>query len=463
MSTETPSLQDVLQKPDQGCQPAVIARKLLMLAKWLQGISRNSIEELKRHDLHHIDIIACAVQAAHRVTRDDTLACSPEGIECIIFEALYYCDNGNLRQSLIAVRRGILLAELTSLDDKSLWFHLLHLDRFLSLMLGLPPGTIRTDFFAPEALEGYSPIECLQRLDCEAAGRILQRNANEKHDIRITEEIDKLMQRGAQYMSAQWWLPPFFGGSGSEADLKYESHRYLSQMTHYHLLARLHLPFILRHDESTHYNRITAVTANREILMRTVAFLSHNSNGHSSIILLVFVACVTLCVVHISRSRLHQTTQRQNMLAHQRLSDRGWMEKAIDMLDTVFLDTKSRQMCSIVRHLLRIEADIAVGFQYGTVCTPPVETSGECSGNLTREGEGVQVHIPHFGTIMIERQAEPSDVLGASSGVRNAGPTGVSPIALEWNSWAIDGIDIALFDGLLQGSADLFNDASLGS
>jgi hypothetical protein len=448
MSKETPSLQDVLRRPDQTFPPVIIARRLLMLAKWLQGISRESIEELKKHGLDHFEIITRAFQAARSVTCDDNLACSLEGVECIIFEALFSCDAGNLRQSLIAIRRGILLSELISLDDNDLGFHLLHLDRFLSLMLGLRPGSLRANFATPEALDGCSPIECLQRVDCEAAGLILHRNANERHDIGVTAEIDRLLQRGASYMSARWWLPPFFGGSDPEEDLKYESHRFLSQLTHFHLLARLHLPFILQNDEGTHYNRITAVTANREILIRTIAFLNHNGHGHSSIVLLVFVACTTLCVVHLSGSRSHQMAQVQNMLAHQRPSDRGWMEKALDMLDIVFLDAKSRQICSIVRHLLRIEADIAGGRQYGTVSTPPIETSRECSGNVTREGEGVQIHIPHFGTISIERQAKPSDFFGATS---------ASPIALEWDSWAIDGVDIALFDGLLQGSSSLFS------
>jgi hypothetical protein len=250
------------------------------------------------------------------------------------------------------------------------------------------------------------------------AGRILQRNEADINDLAATHEIDKLLQKASMSMPPQWWLPPKLASSASDKmEHFHETIRMMDQFTHYHLVARLHLPYLLRSsaDRKYEHSKITAVNASREILARFIAFRSSNpvASYCRGIDFLVFIASTTLCLAHIDTHRHGQVFAGDgddgfsfNSLAHQRPSDRGMMESALESVEhmaSASVDEIASKIATIFRYLLIIEADAADGSSYSTSTFASGEEGLKCGGRLSDGGNVLRIYIPSFGTIKIER------------------------------------------------------------
>ncbi|OAQ79395.1 Zn2/Cys6 DNA-binding protein [Purpureocillium lilacinum] len=374
-----PSSRDVLHLPSPGSHPVLIARKLLLLGWFLQGCPTQHLTHLgiDRRDA----IMSHAMRTAHdAVTSQDHLVGSVEGVECLLIESLYHNHAGDLRRAWLAVRRAILIAQLlrlssgvkeTALDEDAdthsvidpvfLWFRLMQMDRYLSLMLGLPPGSLDNSFATPTALATCTPLERMQRIQCVAAGRILQRDQADTHtdeqELKDTNEIDAL-------------LP----------------------------------------------------ARRREALSRFVSFRKSKSPLPycRGIDFLAFIASATLCVAHIEAHRhcynplgdLSRRNAALQFLVHQRHADRALMELTLEIMDFMACggaDAIARKIATILRRLLGIEADAASGAAYradssrdGFSCE---EREFDYYSDLAG-GDGtttLRVHIPHLGTIKIEQ------------------------------------------------------------
>ncbi|MCJ1401941.1 hypothetical protein MMC11_005158 [Xylographa trunciseda] len=436
MSWEPPSPQEMLQLPQPGSHPVLIARKLLVLGTFLQGVLPSSIQELADLGTYFRDIMSHVVDTAIRlVTTNEDLISSVEGIECIMLETMYQNYAGNLHRAWMAVRRAITVAEMMALhrglnspslkilepetrvafNPDQICFRLVEMDCYLSLMLGLPRTSLEARFATPKALEGCQPIDRMQRIHCAIADRILQRNGN---NLSETHDIDTLLQKAAAEMPPQWWLIPNLSGSNSGGtEVLHETIRLMDQFTHYHLLTRLHLPYMLRSspDGRCDHSKITAVSVSRETLTRFIAFRTSNP-GHfycRGIDFLAFIATTVLCLAHVdSRSRRQGPAQISNpgtvlnFLVHSRPSDRGLMEGTLDIIESMArsgYDAIASKIARLLRHLLAIEAQAASGTIYSTNSSQGDEEELECHGKLTNDGKGLHVHIPYFGTINFER------------------------------------------------------------
>ena len=439
----------MLQLPPPGSHPALVARKLLILSSYLQAFPPCGIQNLCRLGVDYRDIMSRAVDTAHCVVNcNDELVASIEGIECITIESMYHNNAGNLRRAWVTMRRAMLIAQMmdlhrggtppsmktlerrTCIRPEHIWFRLVQSDRYLSLMLGLPQGAPENSFFATEkALEACTPTERLQRIDCVVAGRILQRNEADINDLAATQEIDHLLQKASMTMPPQWWLTPNFASSASDQmEHFHETIRLMDHFTHYHLVVRLHLPYLLRSlaDRKYEYSKITAVHASREVLARFVAFRSSSPTGSycRGIDFLVFIASTTLCLAHIDAHRHGQVFAGDgddgfffNSLAHQRPSDRGMMERALESVEhmaNASVDMVASKIATVFRHLLVIEADAADGSSYNT-SSASGEEGRECSGGLSDGGNVLRIHIPSFGTIKIERSGVSRSILSKPS------------------------------------------------
>ncbi|EXJ69835.1 uncharacterized protein A1O5_06907 [Cladophialophora psammophila CBS 110553] len=417
----------MLQLPPHDSHPVLLAWKLLSLAKYLQAILPTSVDNLNSLMVDYHSIMVHAVETAHIVTCNDEVIYSIEGIECIMLESLYHNEAGNLRFSLLSARRGIAaLAEMMGLHHgksmspaflkpetrlrmkpEQLWFRLVRLDRYLSLLLGLPQGSLDDSFASPEVLKDCPPIECLRRIDCVAAGRILQRKAADMIDSDFTQDIDKLLQKAAARMPSQWWLVPKLTATSAQTwDALEEMDRLMCQFAHFHILARLHLPYVMRADQNP-YNCVAAVNANREVLTRFVSFHSQTSRCYRGILFLAFIASVTICLAHINT---HAAGQRNSMttylLAHQRMGDRGMMERTLELMESTSNDVAATRIHTILRHLLLIEDDAAHGGSYYTCASAArSEDELECHGKLSETDSGLRLSLPHVGTIQITRRA----------------------------------------------------------
>jgi hypothetical protein len=423
-----------------------------------------------------------AVETASLVTGNDELATSVEGIECIMMESMYHDTTGDIRRAWVAIRRAMTVGQMmglhrsapgnslepqTGIDQDQMWFRLVQADRYISLMLGLPQGSSESAFAAPKALDGCTPLERMRRLDCLAAGRILQRTATDLDNLAETREIDRLLQQASASMPPQWWLAPGFTLPGPGGQTAMEgpnldgTMRFIDQYVHYHLLARLHLPYLLRspanskHDRMYVYSKTTAVNASREVLSRFVSFrgICPTVSYCRGVDLLAFIACSTLCLAHIEACRQRQDCIEDlngqghysdlGFLAHQRPGDRGLMERALASIEQVAdtnADEVACKMVTVLRHLLTIEDNAAIHggsyrISYRTE-SPPLpaysandsEAGGIAIGSVGDEGGVLHIHIPHFGIVDIERL----NIHEMGDGI--------------FDHWAFDGVDMAFGD-----------------
>lgn len=446
----TSSPRDILQLPPPGSHPVLIARKLLLLGSFLQGI-RPSYQHIDGLSLSFRDTLMFRmIETAHnQVTHDDDLVDSIEGIECLLTESLYYNYSGNLRHSWRTVRRAMLLAQLMGLhrdsqslgqvkvlepstrartDPPRIWFRLVQMDRYLSLMFGLPLNFFDDSFADPKVLEGCVDMERMQRIQCVATGRILQRDQAGIDDPTVTNEIDTLLYEASCAMPPRWWLPPSAGDNTKSLD---EIVRVMNLLVHHHLLVRLHLPYLLRFsaDRKYDYSKITAVNASREVLSHFVSFRASNPATPycSGVDFLVFISGTVLCIAHIEGRRQRQMygpglgdTRGDvffNSLVHRRLADRGLMERAVEGMAV---------MASVLRRLLEIEACAAAGMTYCTYSSREDSTGVmegfECKGDLDDGGNVLSIHIPYFGSIKIERGDD------STSGLSIPEASGLGPV-----------------------------------
>ena len=431
MNHDPPSPWEMLQLPPPGSHPVLIARKLLVLGTFLQGVLPSAFQDLADQGAYYREIMSHVVDTAIRlVTTNEDLISSVEGIECIMIEAMYQNYAGNLHRAWMAVRRATTVAEMMALhrglkspslrilepdtraafNPDQICFRLVQMDRYLSLMLGLPQTSLEARFATLKALDGCQPIDRMQRIHCAMADRILQRNERNSSE---TYDIDTLLQKAAAEMPPQWWLIPNLSASDSGVEVAHETMRLMDQFTHYHLLIRLHLPYMLRSssDPMCDHSKMTAVTASRETLARFIAFRTSNPAHFycRGTDFLAFIATTVLCLAHIdSHCRRQGPGPIFNFLSHSRPSDCGMMERTLEIIESMAgagADAIASKIARILRTQLVIEANAASGTSYSTNSSKGDDGDLECHGKLSNDGKGLHVHIPYIGTINFERRA----------------------------------------------------------
>ncbi|KAH7155842.1 hypothetical protein B0J13DRAFT_234812 [Dactylonectria estremocensis] len=436
------SSKALLQLPPPGSHPVLIARQLLVLGNFLQGTKASSAAIFQNLSRSCDEIMTRAVKTAHgMVTCNDELVASVEGIECIMLEGLYENYSGDLRRSWLAARRAIMIAQMLGLNrgvkptsltgveckPDHMWFRLIQFDRYLSLMLGHPQSSLEDCFASPEALEPCSASERMQRLTCVAAGRILQRSPAGLYDTATTKGIDKMLRDASSVMPAQWWVAPILSTCCGPVETIRETLRLNDQFVHYHLLIQLHLPYLLQQGSGHEYgyNRMTAVTASREILSRFLSFHPFRSADHDcpGVDILVFVSSTALCLAHISdRARLGNDEHGFHFLAHQRLSDRGILERVLDSMQKNARTNNAAiatRVSTLLEHLLPIEEDVVAGGVYTASFVPrlPEEEDLGCKVTLSDDGAGLSVYLPYFPVFRIKREQETSQTISSGDHV----------------------------------------------
>ncbi|EEU38393.1 uncharacterized protein NECHADRAFT_34715 [Fusarium vanettenii 77-13-4] len=433
-----PQPRDMLQLPPPGSHPVPIAKKIFLLGLYIQNIQSHT---------KYYDIMSRMAEAAITLvaTRDEFTS-SLEGIECISLECLYHEAAGNLRRAWLAIRRAVAMCQVMklhrgsatslslealepetrqSVDGEHMWFRVMQIDRHISMMLGLPHCSPESVLTHPESMERCTPVERMHRLDAVAGGRILARNQGDIGDgVAETREIDQLLRDSSEIMPPQWWL------SGSEVTT-YKSNpgeeegeeirileatvRIADQLIHYQLLVQLHFPYLLYSSAQSKYDysKMTAVHASRELLRRFLAFrvIYPVSSYCHGLEFSTFIAISALCLAHMETCRQiaaeNMTTNSSVLcfLTHQRPSDRGMMERAVENMERMATARDNilvKKAITILQHLLVIEADVAAGGWY-SVDSSPAEThdNEEQFGRLSEDGNVLDIFIPYFGTVKI--------------------------------------------------------------
>ncbi|KAK0727822.1 hypothetical protein B0T26DRAFT_639666 [Lasiosphaeria miniovina] len=416
--------------PDPRSHPVVLGKHLLLLAKFLQYFRPFGLSE------NHVALRERLLDTVKRlVTSDDELVSTFEGLECVYLEGLFHCNNGNLRHALTVMRRAMVIAQLmglhrthnpqplkklnptTTIDPSFLWYRIVYADRFLCMMLGLPQGTLSTTMASPAALASESDTGRLERTHTVIMSRILERNESDPcaTDYSLTQEIDLELQKASKLLPSRWWLMPTLDSTTVDKQTFLNTMRLLNQLFHYNLLNQLHLPYMLRSDDpsnqsegraSTSYNfsKMTCVNASREVLRRFVEFRSFNRIAFCcrAIDFFALVGAMTLLLAHLYG---HRQRVGENILAHQRLSDRAIMEEVLERMDGINEnngDSLSQKSADILRHLLALENEAAEGRSVCPGHLPCPQEDRECDED--EDDHVLRMIIPYFGIIKIAKE-----------------------------------------------------------
>jgi hypothetical protein len=285
------------------------------------------------------------------------------------------------------------------------------MDRYLSLLLGLPQGSSEKSLGDIPVMRDEPPLGKFERLLTVVASRILERNESTfaTSTFKMTQSIDSELLRISKNIPASFWRPANFHGltQGSPETLL-ETVRLAAQVYYYSILIQLHLPYMMQgiSDNSEHeYSKITCVNASREIMIRFIAHRSFNPMSSCSrpVDFFALLAAMTLLLAHIDAHYHHK--EAANFLAHQRLSDRALLDQALERMDIISnlnKDETTDKSAKLIRRLLDIEADAAEGNSYSA---RSVRVQCEnITGGVEKEGEELHLNIPYLGIVKIARQ-----------------------------------------------------------
>jgi hypothetical protein len=426
----------LLEPPESNEHPVLIARYMLKLVIFLQHLHPNDHEEIQGLSESPRAIMErLADLAISLVTTNEELLGSIEGLECVMIETLYQANVGNLRRSWVSGRRALSTAQLMGLqrsdnrahykvlDPKTtyypqlMWLRIVFLDRYICLLLGLPQGCLDRSMASDTMLANDTPMGRLERIHCVVASRILERNESSPspHDYALTQTIDSQLQQAARTLPSKWWLTPSLLESSVDSEARFwDMRRLFAQIFHYNLLNQVHLPYMLRSLSSGHkyeYSRITCVNASREVLSRFVSLRTFSRIAFTcrAVDFLAIMAAMTLLLAHLDSDR----TEKENLLAHQYLSDRAMIEQTQEnMIEVSRLnsDALSAQTADLLGRLLKLDIDGADGTSRGSMRVTIHERESEKATLEPDDDAVVSVHVPYFGIIKITRRGLSKEV-----------------------------------------------------
>lgn len=401
--------------------PILLAKQMLVFAVALQALSPTElVSGLTKH--HHLVMEEIAEAAIKMVNTNDVLLGTLEGLENIIVEGHYHIERGNIRRAWITMRRAVMAAQLmglhrpghyrfkviksqSDLEPEEMWTSIVFIERSLSLLLGLPTSTGISNSASSGAAISSGPVCGLPTVLMSTIAKILERNQihETQQALEFTREIDRQLVKAMEQVPSGFWRPPDFARlQRDSADAFLENRRAADHMFYYTVVNQLHLPYMLwpNHSPQSIYSRIACVSASREILTREIAMRTFNPITACSRMgdFMALIAGMTLMLAHIV-SHCHNETD--NLLMHQRSSDRAIVERALDCMKTMseLQDDVLAAKCAILlKDLLAVEADAA---QAQRDCGH--ELQGAISDHADDETVLV-INVPYLGAIKIARK-----------------------------------------------------------
>ncbi|KAK9366802.1 hypothetical protein V1509DRAFT_217584 [Lipomyces kononenkoae] len=410
--------------PGPNTHPVILAKRLLIFAITLQAPCEEFLSLSEPPSVLSRRLVTAAVTW---LTNQEETYGSVESLICIILEAVFETNCGNLRKAWVIYRRAMTIAQAMGLhrspmpplkridpaldaDPEFMWFRIVYMDRYLSLLLGLPQGTTDKSIGALSILRHEPPLGQFERQLTVIASCILERDdlAFTTSEIVTTQSIDAELLRVSRNMPASFWRPANFQNvMAGSPDSLLEAVRLAAQVYYYGLLIHLHLPYMMHgisNDNEHEYSKITCVNASREIITRFIAHRNFQPKSSCSrpVDFFAFLAAMTLSLAHLDA---HYHRNATSFLAHQRLSDRAMLDQALERMDVMRDDNKDVAMedsGKLIRQLLEIEADAANGSSYTASTVGRDEDDVQDSAGK-RYGE-LRLLIPYLGTIKITRE-----------------------------------------------------------
>ncbi|KAJ5453449.1 Transcription factor [Penicillium daleae] len=411
---QTEMLSAACDIPPVTSHPALLARQLLKLIICIQQLKPG-------FDFEKVQLRATPTQVmntiintvTNNVTSNDDLVGTHEGLECLIMQGLWHKNAGNLRRSWLSYRRAMSVGQLMGIDrarcstlksadpssdpakrtsTETMWFQINSCDRYLSLLLGLPAGSLDSSFASDEAMQGLTATERLERLQTVASARIVERNRNKStRDYVLTQAIDFDLETAARSMETGWWTEPSIPTfeRGDHTAMLQILH-ILLQINHYTLRVLLHLPYMLQDstDDRYHYSKATCTRSSREILRRFISFRTLVNTPFSCrhVDYAALIAAMTLLLSYLKQRGSINLPQPMPWCA-QRQEDRKLVEVAkerMQFLAVMNQDKISKECAETIGQMMPIldSSDISL-----------IENM-----NLTDPGV-VHLAIPYLGTV----------------------------------------------------------------
>ncbi|KAI1816292.1 hypothetical protein GGS20DRAFT_583671 [Poronia punctata] len=417
-ATEEPSSIAVIPPPTS--HPAVLAKRLMQLMNCLQQIQPTTPLKLVSSESTGC-IMAKAVSEATLAVQNDDVVGYVEGIETLALITLYHSNVGNLRKAWLTLRRAISVAQLMGVDRgsdkplqsadpksnpstrtkaKPLWFRLNFVDRYLSLLLGLPAATDDNSFLSDTAAD--EPTDRLEKQHTVVMGAIIKRNSSQKGDpaLGTTQTIDCELEAASRSVKADFWQHPSLEkikAAGPLERMQYMTQLML-QMNHHNLLILLHLPFLLRDPKERRwdYSKDTCTSSSRQLLHTFLLFRKvseatfacrHTDYG-------ALTAAMTLLLGYLDP----KLQARDAPTLSRREADRRLVEETRDTLRRMAKDTGDKlsrdASCIINRLLPLLDPDLLAG-------------TGTHEG-VVGEVPTIHLDIPYLGTININSSSNNS-------------------------------------------------------
>ncbi|KAK7214051.1 hypothetical protein V2G26_021229 [Clonostachys chloroleuca] len=407
--------------PPETAHPVLLARKLLHLSLCMQQLDPS----FDRGSLQLHQGLEEAMQgyfhlATSLVTCHDELLNSLEGLECLICEAVYLVNCGNLRRALVCLRRASTLAQFMGMHRKGLrtslkqhdpatrvsgdvtWAHLAYLERYLSLLLGMPTSISNTKFGSHDKTAGETDAEWFERTQVDICELIINRGQHSGEDsFNTTMEIDATLTRVSNSVSSTWWTPMDLDPQMSVDEVMARVISAQMQIVHYNMLNIVHLPYLLRQDAGSRYDysKTVCTYASREVLNRYITFRSIVRVVYCCRLVdfCAFTAALTLLIAHLSGHGRNSTW----LPAHQRVGDRNLAEKVIATLEELTRlnhDELSKETAKLTRKLLDLEAGAATN---GSIYRCSVRDEN-CNADSRGIDGPFHLKIPYFGTVWLE-------------------------------------------------------------
>ena len=482
-------LGEVLRPIDPNSEPIYIARRCLMLATCLQGLSTSSTQKFSALGVDHRTIRDKLFDAATAFVRNKAdLLLSVEGIECLMMESMYHNNAGNLKRAWLVNRKAIAQTQMIGMhlgkkgremvldvktwvrvEPRYMWRRLVASDRYLSSMIGLPQAVgddLMEDLTADIEESEWDRMELMEL----QAGGLILKMASSQRRIEEAMLVDDMLQEAAACMSASWWSEGMNveALAKNSADGLKETLRIMAHFTHYHLLIRLHLPPLLREATSGSghdYSNLVVANAGRSVLDLYVAFRSADLAPAycRGVDFIVFIAAVALCLVHLEVRRLTTDSRSAvtalDALRHQERSDRGKLNKVLRIMQDMSAactDPTTSRIASILVALFDLMDSCGQSTLIPSVGNEEVQGEDTTEVNGSRDADGgLKIHLPHFGVLKIGMKANTSKP-AADDPTKNMPDSNetVESKDAPWmgddlgGRWALDGVDFALFDDI---------------
>lgn len=514
-----------LKLPSSDTHPVIVATLMLTFAITLQSPSANKLHDLA--ESHDALIQRLTAAASSWVTTKSEMQGTLDSLLCVMLEVVVETNRGNLRQAWAVNRRAMTMAQLMglqrspipplehidaplSVSPEFMWFRIVYIDRYLSVLLNLPQGTPDNTMAFTMFLLDEPPLGRFERLLTVAASRIIERNQRyTEMNKSVTRSIDEELLKASNSMPLSFWRPvDFHGLVPGSSDALLETLRVSAHVYYYGLLLQLHLPYLFHgkaSEEGDEYSRMTCVSAAREILTRFNSHRTFNliSSCSRPVDFFALLASITVMLAHIDA---HHYSRSRNILAHQRQSDRGLLERALermDLLSNINKDMIGEKSASVIRRLLAIEAEAARGIDYITTAIPAndMQDAGEigigsfhlqipylgairisCRATLAKSPWAGGAHPPPLdrassmdfsdGSQFTPESGAPCETMSNIQMLNQtrAGPNSSMPqlslsatevefpgITANIDDWTFQGIDMAFFDSLLGENSELHN------